>query len=288
MSGAVRGLVEAGGTKFVLGTAKPDGTILSTHRIPTTTPDETVGAMLEWFAGQGDLAAIGLASFGPIELDRASPQWGHILATPKPGWTDADLAGPLLRRFGCPVAADTDVNAAALAEATWGAGRSDRVVLYFTFGTGIGGGAVIDGRTLRGQSHPEMGHIRIPRHPDDHAFGGHCPFHGDCLEGLASGPAIIARWGASLAELPADHPAHAMIAWYIAQAVVTMQAIFEPGCIVIGGGVSQAPGLLERVRETAEVLGRGYFRSKAREIVRAPGLGDRSGLLGALALSLTS
>jgi fructokinase len=133
-----------------------------------------------------------------------------------------------------------------------------------------------------------MGHMRVPRHPDDREFPGHCQFHGDCLEGLACGPAIIARWGASLDELPAGHPAQDIVAWYIAQAVVTMQSIFEPGCIVIGGGVSQAPGLIERVRTAAEELGGGYFRSRARDIVRAPGLGEMSGLLGALALSLTS
>jgi fructokinase len=288
MSAAHYGLVEAGGTKFILGVADAKGEIVERVRIPTTTPEETIATMLAWFGRRGPFASIGLATFGPVGLDPASADWGHILKTPKPGWSGADLAGPLRQRFDCPVVVDTDVNAAALAESLWGAGKDAATVLYFTVGTGIGGGAVIDGKTLRGVGHPEMGHIRLPRHPDDSAFVGTCPFHGDCLEGLASGPAIAARWGKSLSELPADHPAHAIIAWYLAQAVVTMQAIFEPGRIVLGGGVMATPGLLERARKIAAELGGGYFRSDAEAIVVAPGLGDNTGLMGALALALNS
>jgi fructokinase len=286
MSEARYGLVEAGGTKFVLGTADADGRIAARARIPTSSPDETIGAMLDWLGGQGPFDAIGLATFGPVDLDPASPEWGHILKTPKPGWSGADLAGPIQRHLGCPVAVDTDVNGAALAESIWGAGKSDDVVLYFTIGTGVGGGAVIGGRTLRGKGHPEMGHIRLPRHPNDRNFKGVCPFHGDCLEGLASGPAIMARWGKSLSELATDHPAHDMIAWYLAQMIVTMQAIFEPGRIVLGGGVMATPGLIQQVRQRAIELGGGYFRSDASEIIQPPGLGDDAGLLGALALAL--
>lgn len=282
------GLIEAGGTKFVLGIADADGVITERTRIPTTTPEETISAMLAWFELHQPFAAIGLATFGPVELDPASPQWGHILKTPKPGWSGADLAGPLQRHFGCPVVLDTDVNGAALAESKWGAGKDENVVLYFTIGTGVGGGAVINGKTLRGVGHPEMGHFRLPRHPDDLGYKGRCPFHGDCVEGLASGPAILERWGATLSDLPADHPAQDIIAFYIAQMAVSMQAIFEPGKIVLGGGVMATAGLIDNVRAQADVLGGGYFRSNAAQIITLPALGDNAGLAGAYAIALTA
>jgi fructokinase len=278
-------LVEAGGTKFVLGVGSGPDAIRATTRLPTTTPDETIAAMLDWFAAHAPFTAFGLATFGPVELDRASPQWGHILATPKPHWEGTDLAGALVRRFDCPLGLDTDVNAAALAEWTWGAGIGQSSVVYLTVGTGIGGGAVIEGRTLRGLGHPEMGHMRVPRHPDDAGFAGSCPFHGDCLEGLASGTAITKRWGAPLSDLPTGHLAHEIIAWTLAQAVVTVQALLAPGRVVLGGGVMHTPGLIGRVTEIAETLGADYFRGQARDIVALPGLGDRAGLMGALALA---
>lgn len=279
------GLVEAGGTKFVLGVATDRDNIEASTRIDTTTPDETIGAMLDWFRVQGVLDAVGVASFGPLELDRLSPKWGHIGITPKPHWSGTDIAGPLLRAFDCPVAIDTDVNGAALAEYHWGAGQGQRSMLYFTIGTGVGGGAVVDGNVLHGLSHPEMGHMSLPRHPGDMEFAGICPFHEACLEGLASGPAINARWGMSLSQLPADHPGHDIIAFYIAQTVVTMQAVFAPGRIIFGGGVMGTPGLIDRVRRQAVKMGGGYFRGDPNEIVVLPGLGDKAGLLGALALA---
>ncbi len=284
MSEQLYGLVEAGGTKFVLGVAASKDDIRATVRIPTTTPDETIGAMCAWFTAQDKLAAIGVASFGPLGLDPALPSWGHITATTKPHWSNTDIAGPLKAAFKCPVVIDTDVNGAALAEYLWGAAQSQKTMLYFTVGTGIGGGAIVDGRILKGLSHPEMGHIRPPRHPADHGFAGVCPFHGDCLEGLASGPAIMARWGASLSELPGDHPAHEMIAWYLAQIIVTMQAIFEPGRIVLGGGVMATPHLIDRIMAQTITLGSAYFKSDPAHIISLPGLGHNAGLLGALAL----
>lgn len=284
MNAPLYGLVEAGGTKFVLGVATGKDDIRATTRIPTTTPSETISLICNWFAAHGPLAAIGVASFGPLDLDRASSTWGFITKTTKPHWSQTDIAGPLRNALKCPVFINTDVGGAALAEFLWGAGQGQKVMLYFTVGTGIGGSAVVDGQILHGLSHPEMGHIRLPRHPDDLAFPGVCPFHGDCLEGLASGPAIKARWGLSLSELPTDHPAHDIIAWYLAQTIVTMQAIFEPGRIVLGGGVMATAGLLERVRAKAFELGKGYSRSDPREIVCLPALGDQAGLLGALAL----
>jgi fructokinase len=282
----VYALIEGGGTKFVLGTAGPDGAIRARHRLATTTPDETLGAAVAWFRDQAEsYAAVGIACFGPLELDPDRPDWGHILQTAKPKWSGADVAGPFTSAFACPVGIETDVNGAALAEAAWGAGQGCGSLLYVTVGTGIGGGYVSQGRLLRGAAHPEMGHIRMPRHPDDGAFPGVCPFHGDCLEGLASGPAIHARWGASLSDLPPDHPSHDMIAWYLGQAAATWQAVLQPERIIFGGGVSGAPGLLDRVREAARVAGGGYFAGDPADLVMSPGLGADSGLLGALAVA---
>lgn len=287
MSVAHYGLIEAGGTKFVLGVADGDGAVLARHRIPTLAPDETLGPAIDWFrAQQLDYAGFGIASFGPLCLDPASPQRGCVTSTPKPGWSGVNLVQPFVDTFGCPVAIDTDVNGAALAESRWGAGQGKRACLYLTIGTGVGGGAVVDGRILHGASHPEMGHMRLPRHPADLGFEGICPFHGACLEGLASGPAIIARWGKSLSDLPENGPQRQMIAWYLAQAVCTFQAIMEPDCIVMGGGVMGTDGLIDLIRIEAERLGGGYFVGKAAEIISAPGLGNDAGLMGAFALGV--
>lgn len=281
------GLIEAGGTKFVLGISDAAGTIAATHRVPTTTPDETLGAAVEWFRHKGlTPAAIGIAGFGPLNLDRGSPGWGHVRKTPKPHWSGADLAGPFAEAFSCPVGLETDVGGAALAEARWGAGRGMASTLYVTIGTGVGGGLAMQSGLLHGVSHPEMGHMRMPRHIDDMGFVGSCPFHGDCLEGLASGPAIIARWGASLSDLDADHSGHGIIAWYLGQAACSFQAIMEPARIVLGGGVMGTPGLLEKVRQEAAASGVGYFAGDPAQVIVAPGLGTNSGLLGALAVAL--
>lgn len=291
MTGApLFGCIEAGGTKFVLGVARGHEQMLATARISTTTPQETLAGAIAFFADAeaewGRFDAFGIASFGPVDLDRRSPAWGRIGRTPKRGWSDADLAGPFGARFGCPVGFDTDVNGAVLAEGLWGAARGADVATYVTVGTGIGGGAVVEGRPVHGRLHPEMGHMLPRRHPADTSFAGICPFHGDCLEGLASGPAIQARWGASLSELPADHPAHGIVAWYLGQLVVAQQAMLSPRRIVMGGGVLETPGLLDRIRVAAERHANGYFATADyAELIVAPGLGDRAGLLGALALA---
>ena len=285
------GLIEGGGTKFVLGIADAAGQIRARELIPTTSPGETLGAAVAWFRAQGlTPAAIGIACFGPLELDPASPRFGHVTRTVKPRWSGADIAGPFAAAFGCPVGIETDVDGAALAEARWGAGGAGggmavASLLYVTVGTGVGGGFIAGGRLLRGAAHPEMGHIRVPRHDADRDFAGTCSFHGDCLEGLVAGPAISARWGVSLSQLGLDHPAHKIVAWYLGQAVVTWQAILQPGRIVLGGGVMGAPGLLGAVREAAASAGGGYFVGDPREIVVAPALGSDSGLLGALAVA---
>jgi fructokinase len=284
------GCIEAGGTKFVVGLASSPHDIRESARFDTTAPDETISATIDWLqqarARHGMLRAVGIASFGPVDLDPRSPRWGYITATPKPGWSDTDLAGRVGRALGVPAGFDTDVNGAGLAEARWGAGQGHRVSVYVTVGTGVGGGAIVDGKPLTGLSHPEMGHFRPQRHPADLPFPGCCPFHGDCLEGLASGPAIKKRWGASLSELAPGHPAHDIIAWYLAQLVGSLQAMMEPGRVLLGGGVMATPGLIDRVRATATQLGAGYFRGNAEDIVAAPALGVRAGLLGALALAM--
>ena len=283
------GCIEAGGTKFVLGIVSGSGDIEAMRRIETTTPFETIGAALDWMHAEsarvGGLAAIGIASFGPVSLNPAAPDYGFITGTTKPGWSGTSFAPIFADAFGVPVGFDTDVNGAALAEYRWGAGRGTPISVYLTIGTGIGGGAIIQGHPLHGLSHPEMGHIRPPRHPLDIEFAGICPFHGDCVEGLASGPAIMARWGHNLSDLPDNHPAHEMIAWYIAQMVSTLQSIMEPARIILGGGVMATAGLIERIQRETELLGGGFFRGRAREMIVPPGLGDRAGLLGALALA---
>lgn len=289
MSEPLYGCIEAGGTKFVVGIASAPDDIRETARFETLTPDETIGVAIDWLRGaqarHGALRSVGIASFGPLELNRSASNWGHITATTKPGWSDCSFGARVADVLGLPVGFDTDVNGAALAEARWGAGRGQAISVYATIGTGIGGGAIVHGSPLLGLSHPEMGHIRPQRHPDDLGFAGICPFHGDCLEGLACGPAIKARWGMSLSELPADHPAHRIIAHYVAQLMVTLQSIMEPGRVILGGGVMATSGLLDQIRRHATSLGGGYFRGKAAEIIVSPELGEKSGLLGGLALA---
>lgn len=280
-------LIEAGGTKFIIGVGDATRRIHAATRIETSVPDETLPAVIGWLQKQGHrYVAAGIASFGPLDLDPMSPRWGHITRTTKAHWSHMDIAGPVARALDCRVAINTDVNGAALAEWMWGAGAGQSSSLYLTVGTGIGGGAVVGGRLIHGLSHPEMGHIRTARHPRDQNFAGICPFHGDCLEGLASGPAIQARWGASLSDLPAGHEAHGMIAWYLAQAVATFQAILEPRRIILGGGVLGTPGLLDRIRAHARHFSRGYFVGDPENIITAPALGEQTGLLGALAIAL--
>ena len=279
------GGIEAGGTKFVLGVGRGPDTILARTVIPTTTPDETVWRCIDWFASQPKIAALGIASFGPLVLDPARSDYGSIGATPKPLWSGVALLSRLAQAVYCPTAIDTDVNGAALAEHYWGAARDCKVAVYITIGTGLGGGIVADGGTIHGNSHPEIGHFRLARHPDDRDFAGVCPFHRDCVEGLTSGPAINARWGASLSDLAAGHPGHAIIADYVGQLCVTLQAMVAPQRIVLGGGVSKAPGLIDAAACAANAQAAGYFPIDFTDIVTAPALGDNSGLLGAFLLA---
>jgi fructokinase len=281
------GAIEAGGTKFIcgVGTGPED---LKTFHIPTTNPGQTIEAavrILRDGAGPNGLAAVGIGSFGPVELDRRSPLYGHITSTPKPGWRNVDLAGEVRRALGVPVAFDTDVNAAALGETRWGAGRDIASCLYLTVGTGIGGGAIFDGVPLQGAAHPEMGHIRIPHDLAADPFPGVCPFHGDCLEGLASGPAMAARWGRNAEELPPDHPAWALESRYLALGIANFVLTMAPGRVIVGGGVMKQGHLLPMIRQEFTAILNGYLPMSMECIVK-PELGERSGVLGALALAI--
>lgn len=277
------GAIEAGGTKFVLAVGPSPDCITARHSLPTTTPAETLRASADWFAAQGSVEALGIGTFGPAELDKKAANWGHITNTPKPGWQDCDMAGFFAKALGAPVAFDTDVNAAAIAEA---ASRPECGSLaYITIGTGIGGGLVMRGEPVHGTGHPEMGHIFPRRHAADRDFAGICPHHGDCLEGLASGPAIHARWGCSVSHLPADHIAHEVIADYLAQACHSLFAIAAVEVIVLGGGVSKTPGVIDRIAARAREIGAGYLPGHARQRIEAPLHGENAGITGALMLA---
>ncbi len=294
MPRAIYAAIEAGGTKFVcgLGSGPED---LETTQFPTTTPAETIARALEFFSScaRGPIAAAGIASFGPVELHRDSPGWGRITTTPKAGWRDADLAGPVGMALGAPVVFDTDVNGAALAEHRWGAARDVDDCVYLTIGTGIGGGAICDGRLLHGLLHPEMGHIRVPHDRVADPFPGVCPFHGDCLEGLASGPAIQARWGCRGADLPAGHPAWELEARYLSLAVANLACTLSPARFILGGGVMAQRHLFDLLHQYTLALLNGYIASaritdRIHEYIVPPALGSRAGVLGALALAETA
>lgn len=285
------GGVEAGGTKFICVIGRQDGTILTRARFPTDDPALTLAATAAFFRGEidrhGHLAGIGVAAFGPLELRPDHPRFGTIGATPKPGWAGADMLEPL-RGLGVPLAIDTDVNGAALAEARWGAAQGCDQFVYLTVGTGIGAGVIIDGRPLHGVGHPEAGHVTVPREPADD-FPGVCPFHGDCLEGLASGPAMAARWGRS-AELLSGAERDAAIALeagYLAAGIRTLIYTLAPQRVVIGGGVSALPGLIEQVNDRLRATLNGYpgHPEHERDVVVLAGLGDDAGPAGSLALA---
>ena len=277
------GGIEAGGTKCVLAVGESPHSIAASHTIPTKSPDETVAEALAWFAAQPSLTALGLATFGPVGLDRERADYGHILATPKPGWSGFDFAGALADGLRVPVAVETDVNAAALAEAR--ADGSVGSLAYMTVGTGIGVGLVIDGRCVHGAAHPEMGHYYPRRPANDVEFAGVCPFHGDCLEGLASGPAILARWGATLSDLPDTDPAQGLVAGYLAQACHTLFASTSVETVVLGGGVLETPNLRARIAALAKEVDAGYLPGGERHKIAAPRLGNRSGITGAMILA---
>lgn len=287
------GGIEAGGTKFVCMIASGPGEIDAEIRFPTTTPEETLGKTVQFFRENTrthPIAAIGVGSFGPVDLNPSSPTWGSITTTPKPGWSFTSIAPFLKDELQIPIAFDTDVNVAALGEYTWGNPAQVDPLVYFTIGTGIGAGIIVDHQPLHGLVHPEAGHMRIPHDRQQDPFEGSCPFHGDCFEGLACGGAIQKRWGARAETLPANHPAWALEAHYIALAVVNTITFLSPGKIVLGGGVMEQKSILPVVRSEVKALLNGYVHHPAvleaiDEYLVPPVLGNRSGVLGAIALA---
>jgi fructokinase len=277
---AIFGGIEAGGTKFVCGVGTgPDD--LVTTRIPTTSPEATVAEAVAWIGEKsaGRLHAVGIGSFGPVDLNS-----GYITSTPKAAWRNYDLAGAIGKGLGVPVRFDTDVNAAVFGEARWGAARGISNCLYLTIGTGIGGGAIVGGRIVHGLTHPEMGHVRVPHDSGADPYAGGCPYHSDCLEGLASGPAIQSRWGVPGWNLPSDHPAWALEARYLALGIADFICTLSPERILVGGGVMRQTQLYEMIRREVELILAGYVEKLPP--ITPPGLGEFAGVLGALALAV--
>lgn len=287
------GGIEAGGTKFVCAVGSGPDDVRAEVRFPTTTPAETIGRAIVFFEEQRrihGLKAIGVASFGPVDPDPHSPTFGYITTTPKPGWAGTDFAGALRSALGLPIGFDTDVNVAALGEARWGAAQGLDTFIYLTIGTGIGGGGLVNGKLMHGLIHPEMGHIRIPHDWTTDPYPGSCPYHGDCLEGLAAGPALEGRWGQRGESLPAHHPAWALEAHYLALGLVNFICVLSPQRIVMGGGVMEQSFLFPLVREKVKMLLNNYIQAPAileriDEYIVPPALGRRAGVLGAIALA---
>lgn len=285
------GAVEAGGTKFVCGVGNENGVMEDVIRFPTEGPEQTIGRVIAFFRDK-NVEAIGIGSFGPINLDPASPEYGSVTTTPKPGWSGFPFLAAICREFDVPVGWDTDVNAAALGEARWGAAKGLNSCVYYTIGTGVGVGVYAEGKLVHGLVHPEGGHVLIRRHPED-AFAGSCPYHGDCLEGMAAGPAIEKRWNRKGQELPADHPAWALEAYYIGQAVANTVLMLSPEKVILGGGVMKQRHLFPAIRAEVSKNLNGYVKSdqilkEIDQYIVPPGLGDNAGLCGALALGLAA
>ena len=288
--------VELGGTKSLAVLAQ-GSTITRRTRVPTTTPEATLAALADqlavWHDTEGSFAAIGIGSFGPVGLDPHRGDFGHITNTPKPGWAHTDVRGHFARHFDVPIGFDTDVTGAALAEGRWGAARGCTDHVYLTIGTGIGGGMVVDGRPVHGLVHPEVGHLRVRRRRDD-TFPGACPFHGDCIEGLASGPAIAARAGAAADELGPEHPVWNDVANELAELIAALVLLVSPQRIVVGGGVGYGQRfLLAHVRSRTRDVLAGYLAAlddaaSFDALIVPPALGDDAGPLGAVALGLAA
>lgn len=288
----VFGAVEGGGTKFacMIGTSPSD--VVDEITIPTTSPAETIGAVIEFLLRPRpgiQLAAIGIATFGPIGLDPALPTYGCVMKTTKEDWIGARILAPVSRRLGVPIGWDTDVNGAVLGEARWGAAPGVDPVVYLTVGTGVGGGALVNGATIHGLLHPEMGHIPLPWLPGD-TFPGICSFHGHCLEGVASGPALERRMGRPVPEISADDPVWDLEARYLALGISSLVLTLSPRRVVLGGGVMQQPTLLPRIQAALVEILNGYLDvpeivSNVKEYVVASGLGQKAGLYGALVLA---
>ena len=290
---ALYGGIEAGGTKFVVAVGSGPENILAKEHFPTTSPQETLEKCIEFFRKTGEkypLKAIGIASFGPLELDKNSPSYGSIPATPKPGWAGANFVKTIGEGLRLRVYLDTDVNGAALGEWRWGAAQGLDTFIYLTIGTGIGGGGLVNGKLMHGLTHPEMGHILIPHDLTKDPFPGVCPFHGDCFEGLACGPAITKRWGKSPELIPTEHEAWLLEADYISRGVMNLVLTLSPQRVILGGGIMKVPGLLAGVRQRMVSLLNNYIHApaiteKISDYIVPPALRDMAGVLGAIALA---
>ncbi len=287
------GGIEAGGTKFVCAVGSGPDDIRAETRFATTTPAETIRQALAFFQAQHQstpLTAIGIASFGPVDPDPRSPTFGYITTTPKPGWGQTDLVGPLRQALQLPIGFDTDVNGAALGEHRWGAGQGLDTFVYLTVGTGLGGGGMVNGRLIHGLLHPEMGHMLVPHNWEADPYAGYCPYHGDCWEGLTAGPAFEGRWGVRAEQLPVAHPAWALAAHYLALGLVNLICLLSPQRIIMGGGVMEQTQLFPLIQREVHTLLNGYIQAPRLleaidQYIVPPGLGNRAGVLGALALA---
>jgi fructokinase len=283
------GGIEAGGTTWTCAVADGTGSAEKVESFPTTSPEETLGRAACFFQETESLESIGIGCFGPVDLRMGSATWGRITTTPKPGWANVDVVGALAEKLDVPFAFDTDVNASAVGEATWGAAVGLKTFCYVTVGTGIGAGVVANGEVLHGLLHLELGHIRVPHDFGRDPFVGSCPFHGDCLEGLASGEALRARWGRPAEELQDEPQVWELEADYMALALMNLVCTISPELIVVGGGVANSPTLLPLIRERLGALSGGYmgaeqFRGGLGEYVVRPALGPLAGVLGAAEL----
>lgn len=283
------GSVEAGGTKFVCAVGDEDYRIIDTTTFPTTDPVATIEATISYFKQFPELAALSIASFGPVDIRRTSPTYGYITNTPKYGWKNIDFVGPVAAALHVPIEFTTDVNGSAFGEYTMANLFNEKIssLTYLTIGTGVGGGAIIDGKLVGQQGHPEMGHVFVKRHPDDLEYVGGCPFHQDCLEGLAAGPTIAARLGIRGEDVPANHAIWDILSYYIAQAVIQQTLILRPDCIVLGGGV-MSEQLIERVRRDFSVMNADYVKvPDLAQYLRLPRVVDNgSATVGNFALAL--
>jgi fructokinase len=277
------GGIEAGGTKWVCGIGTGPDDLHALETFPTTTPEKTLAQVAEFFTQNGGVTAVGVGSFGPIDL-----RSGHITTTPKPGWKNTDVVSALRDALEVPIAFDTDVNAAALGEQRWGVAKGLDTFCYFTVGTGIGGGVMVGGRLVHGLLHPEVGHMLIPHDRERDPFTGACPFHGDCFEGLASGGAIRQRWGKPAEELAERSEVWELEAEYVALGVVNVICVVSPQRVILGGGVMKHPSLLPLIRGRVHDLLAGYISAldgNIDEYIVGPALGDRAGVLGAIELA---
>jgi fructokinase len=284
----ILGAIEAGGTKFVCGLGNEHGEIVDRVSFPTTTPEETLSQVVRFFKDK-KVEAIGIGSFGPVDLNKESPTYGYVTTTPKPYWNQYPILQELQKHIQVPIGFDTDVNAAALGEAEWGAAKGLDSCVYVTIGTGIGAGAIVEGKLLHGMLHPEMGHIPVKRHPED-TYQGNCPYHQDCLEGMAAGPAIEKRWGQKGHDLEQNDQVWEFEAYYLAQAVAHLIYILSPKKIILGGGVMKQKQLFPLIHANVTQMLNGYVQkeelaSGIGSYIVSPGLGDNAGLSGALVLA---